>query len=131
VSGDGGERGEVFALGGRWNEKKKNKIDWLAVDRVEMDRPVQPREHAEKAVEPFDTSIRERETIAQSGGSQLLAGPQSVADRLRVEVRQGGRARSDILELLLVVARTAGVNHPARFDKIGEIHGCTFARIFS
>jgi hypothetical protein len=110
-------------------QEEKNKIHGLGIDRVEMDRPVQPHEHAEKAVEPFDTSMRERETIAQSGGPQLLAGLQSIADSLRVEVQQGGRAPSEILEQLLLVARTAGVNHPVRFDKVGEIHGCTFARI--
>ena len=87
----------IHADGIEWRGQRYRSLS-LVARKITGARPVQPREHAEKAVEPFDTSIRERETIAQSGGSQLLAGPQSVADRPRVEIQQGGRARSEILE---------------------------------
>ena len=35
---------------------------------------MQSREHAKKPVEPFDAGVRERETIAEACGTQLLAG---------------------------------------------------------
>jgi hypothetical protein len=119
------------AASGRRDEQEKHEIDRVAVDRIEMNWPIQAREHAEKPIEPFDAGMRERETIAEAGGTQLLAGLQCSEDRLRIEVQQGGGAGREILEQLLFVARTGGANHPVWFDKVGEIHGCTFARTFS
>ena len=98
---------------------------------LEMDRPVQSREHAEKPVEPFDAGMRERETIAQTGRAQILANLQGVEDHLRIEVQQSGSARCEILEQLLFIARAGGKNYPVRFNKVGKIHGYTFARTFS
>jgi hypothetical protein len=58
----------VVALDGRWNKKKKNEIDRLGVDRVEMNWPVEPREHAEEAIEPFNSGVRQGETFTKPSG---------------------------------------------------------------
>jgi hypothetical protein len=68
VPGDGSKRGEVVALGGRWNKKKKNEIDRLGVNRVEMNWPVEPREHTEETIEPFNSGVRQSETFAKPSG---------------------------------------------------------------
>jgi hypothetical protein len=40
-------------------------------------------------------------------------------------------ANDELRGVFTVDWNQAGVNHPARFDKVGEIHGCLADRAFS
>ena len=79
----------------------------------------------------FDAGMRQRKTITKAGGAQSFTGLQGIENRPRIEIEEGGGARCEILKQLLFVAGAGGKNHPVRFDKVGEIHGYTFARAFS
>ena len=129
VPRDGGERGEVLALGRRRNQEEKNEIHGFSIDRVEMDRPLEPREHTEETIESFDTGVRQGKPFAKSGGTEFLAGPQGSEDCLPIEVERRRGPRGEIEEQLLLVVRAGTENNAARIDKAGEIHGCPPARI--
>ena len=58
----------MLALGRRRSQEEKNEIDRLGVDRVEMDRPLEPREHTEQTVESFDTGVRQSKPFAKPSG---------------------------------------------------------------
>src|ERR1700732_1285652 len=129
MSRDGGERGEVLALGRRRTQEEKNEIHGLGIDRVEMDRPLEPREHTEETIESFDTGVRQSKPSAKSSGSEFLAGPQGIDDCFRIEVERRRGARGEIEEQFLFGVRAGAENHSSGLDKVCAIHGCPPARI--
>lgn len=122
VARDGGGRGAVLDRGRRRNQGEKNEIDELGIERVEMDRPLEPHEHTEETIELCDTGARRSKPCAKSGGTTFLAGPQGFEDWFRIEVERHCIPRGKIEEQLLLVVRAGTKNNATRLDKAGEIY---------
>ena len=98
---DARQRLEVIGAGGFRRQQQKNQIHRLAVERLEIDRPLQPREQSEQAAEFRQLAMRDRHAIAHRGGTELLALQQNFQNRALALTRELGRAGGEFLDRLL------------------------------
>lgn len=90
---DGRQSGKLLAPSRRRNQHQKYEIDRFAVGRIERDRLVQPGEQAERLLKLLDSGMRQRETFAKPGRSEIFSGHEGGLDCQRIEVDEGCRAR--------------------------------------
>ena len=117
------QRLEVIGAGGFRRQQQKNQIDRLAVERLEIDRPLQPREQPEQAAELRQLAVRNGDAVADRGGAELLALQQDFQNRALVLAGEFGRARGEFLDRLLFIVDLERRNNRVRRDEIGERHG--------
>src|SRR5262245_1602393 len=101
-----------------WREQQEDEIDRLAVERLELDRAVQPREQAEQMLELGQLAMRYGDAIADAGRAQLLALHQGLEDRALALPRELGRLGGKLLERLLLAVDLERRNHRVRRDEI-------------
>ena len=117
------QRLQVVGARGFRRQQQENQIDRLAVERLEIDRLVQPREQAEQPTELRQLAVRNGDAIADAGRAELLALQQHFEDRALVLAGQFGRARGQLLDRLLLAVDLERRNDRVRRDEIGERHG--------
>src|SRR5438552_17478630 len=66
-------------------EQQEDEVDRLLVDRIEVDRPLEPREDAVDAVEAADPRMRQRHLLADAGRAEPLALEEGAVDDLLVD----------------------------------------------
>src|SRR5437588_12957520 len=84
-------------------EQQKDQIDRLAVERLEVDRPIEPREQAEQSLELGQLAVRDRDAIADAGRAELLTLLQDFQDLTLALSGEPGGARREFLDRLLLV----------------------------
>ena len=77
---DTGQRLEMVGAGTLRGEQQENQIDRLAVERLEIDRALQPREQAEHVGELGELAVRDGDAVADSGGTELFTLQQDFED---------------------------------------------------
>src|SRR5262245_17260414 len=104
-------------------EQQKHQIDRLAVERLEIDGPFEPRKQTEQLIELGQLTVRNRDAVAHAGRTELLAllqrlqnGPLGLAAEL-------GSLRGQLLQDLLLAVDLQCRNDGIGRDKIGEEHG--------
>lgn len=102
---DGGEHREMLALPLCRDQEEKDEIHRLVVDRVETDRAVEPKEHAERPIEPLDPGVREGEARAEPRRAERFAGLQGIENLLRIDADSSSRAGREITQQLFLVLR--------------------------
>ena len=121
------ERLEVIRAGAFRRQQQEHDIDRLIVQRLEIDRGVQPRENARNAVEIGEFAVRNGDSLADAGRAETL----TLQDR--VENRPGGDARQfrclfrDCLEKLFLGAHPQIRDDRFLSDNITEIHSSVLA----
>src|SRR4051794_11725348 len=56
-----------------WREQQEHQVDRLAIERLEVDRTLEPREQAEQLLEVGQLAVRDRDAIAHASRAELLA----------------------------------------------------------
>ena len=88
------QRLEMIGAGAFRREQQEDQIDRLAVERLEIDRPLQPRKQPEQLVELRQLAVRNGDAVADAGRAELLALQQDFEDRaLALAGELGGLAR--------------------------------------
>ncbi len=103
-------------------QQQERDVHRLTVQGLEIDRPVEPREQAEQAVETRQLAVRDGDALPDPGRAQPLALEQRVEDRPLVERRQPAhRLRGEFLKHLLLARarRDCTTDSGSRNSKIG------------
>ena len=66
-------------------EQQEQDVDRLSVEGLEIDRPLEPGEETEQAVEFWQLAVGNRDALADAGRAQTLALQQRLEDRAVVE----------------------------------------------
>jgi len=66
---------QVIGAGRSGRQQQKDQIDWLAVDRLEIERLLEPCEEGHRALQPRDAAMRHGGAVADAGAAELLALP--------------------------------------------------------
>lgn len=61
-----------------WHQQHKQQIDRATVRRIEGNRCRQTQEGTGSLLEPLDATVRNRDTLAKTGGTEFFAGEQAV-----------------------------------------------------
>ena len=80
----------MFAGGFFGNDQGKHQVDGLVVDGIELNALDQRHQHAHDVLQSFQPAVGNRDSLADAGASQSLAGDQVVEDLLdtdRVNLR--------------------------------------------
>lgn len=56
-----------------WGKERKDKIDWLSVDCVEIHGLFQPEEDTDDTIQPFQPCMRKRNTVPDAGRPKAFA----------------------------------------------------------
>ena len=90
-----GQQRELLAARGRRQQQKKHQVDRFAIDRIEIDRPLQPRKQTERLRQFVEARVGNRDTVTDAGRAETLALQQPLGqqhlrtiDRLRRDRRQ-------------------------------------------
>ena len=86
-----------------------------AVERLEIDRLVEPRREPEQVREPGELAVRDGDALADAGRAEALALQQRVEDGALVEAGEARRMRGELVQRLLL----AGNAH-RRNDRLGR-----------
>ena len=70
----------MIGAGALGRKQKNDDIDFLAVDRVEVDRLGEAREDADDALQPLQLAMRNGDAMAEPGRAEPLALQQDVED---------------------------------------------------
>src|SRR5262249_11097013 len=120
---DAGERFEMIGAGSFRREQHEQQIDRLTVQRLEVDRPVEPCEQAEQLVEPRELAVRNGDTVPDCGRAKLLALEQRLEDAALGLSGQLRGLRSKLLDRLLLAIDLQRRKDRVRRDEIVERHG--------
>src|SRR5580704_6527846 len=83
-------------------QQQEDKIDRLAVERLEIDRPIEPREQTKQPFEIRHLAVRNGNAIANRSRAKLLALAQDFEDGAFVLPAEHGGARRELLQQLLL-----------------------------
>ncbi len=119
----------MIGAGAFRRQQQKHQIDRLAVERLEIDRPLQPREQAEHLAELGQLAVRDGDAIADAGRAELLALQQDFQDRPFALSGERRRLGGDLLQRLLLPVDLQGRDDRVRRDEIGGRHGTVRSRI--
>src|SRR5262249_10647609 len=120
--GHAGERLEMVGTGGLGREQQKDQIDRLAVERLELDRPIEPGEQPEQPFELRQLAMRDGDAVADAGGAELLALLQDLEDLALALAGELGGACRELLDRLLLAVDLKRGNDRLRRNEIGERH---------
>src|SRR5580704_12864747 len=120
--GDAGQCLEVIGAGAFGRQQKKDQIDRLAVERLEIDRPVEPREQSEQAAEVRHLAVRNGDAVADGRGAELFALHQDLENGLLALAGQHGGARRKLVQRLLLVVDLERRQDRVRCNEIVERH---------
>ena len=70
----------MIGAGRLGRDQEKNQIDRRAIERVEVDRPLEPRENPEDRFDSRQLAVRNGDAVAYAGGAETLALQQRVED---------------------------------------------------
>ena len=110
---DACQRLQMIGAGAFGREQQKNQIDRLTVERLEIDRPVEPREQPEQPLQLGELAMRDGDTVADAGRAELLALHENLEDRALVLTGQLRGLGGELLQGLLLA-----VNPQRRNDGI-------------
>src|SRR5271170_5378079 len=91
------KRLQMVGARGFRRDQQKDQIDRQPVQRLEVDRPLEPREHAENAPALSEFAVRNRDAVADARRSEALALQDRIEDFAR---RQPGNLRGAIAQFL-------------------------------
>ena len=112
----------MIGAGAFRREQEENQIDRLAVERLEIDRTIEPRKQPEQARQMRHLAVRYGDAIADGGRAQLLPLHQRFEDRALVLAGQHSGARGNLLQRLLLVVDFERRKDRVRGDQINERH---------
>src|SRR5436309_5133389 len=104
-------------------KQQEYQVDRLAIERFEIDRPLQPRKDAEQLGELRQLAMRNGNTVAHAGRAQLLALHEDLEDRALALTGQFRRLGGELLQGLLLAVDLQRRNDRIRRDEIVERHG--------
>jgi hypothetical protein len=103
-------------------QQQKNEIDGLAVESLEIHRPVKPRERSEQPSEIGHLAVGNGDAITDRGRAELLALHEDFEDRALALPGQHRGARGKLVQHLLFVVDLKCRKDRVRGDQIGERH---------
>ena len=104
-------------------QQHEDQIHRLAVERLEIDRPIEPCEQPEQLVEPDELAVRNGDPVADSGRAQLLALQQGLENAALALPGQLRGLRGKLLDRLLLAVDLQRRKDCVRRDEIVERHG--------
>ena len=113
----------MIGAGGFRREQQKHQIDGLAVERLEIDRPLEPREQSEQLAELGQLAVRNGDAVADAGRAELLALLQDLEDRPLALAGELAGLGGELLQDLLLSVDLERRNNGIGRDEIGEQHG--------
>ena len=117
-AGDTGERLEVVGARALGRQQKKQHVDGFAVQRLEIDRLLQPCEQPEEPLQLRQLAMRDRDTLADPGRAEPLALKERVKDLPLVPPDQTRRVSSQIVQRLLLGLCPEGGRDRLRTEKV-------------
>ena len=66
-------------------EQREDEVDRLPVDRIEIERLLEPQEHADHRLQTVQTRMRQRHAMPHAGGAERLAFLQRVDGLDRIQ----------------------------------------------
>ena len=103
-------------------QQEEHEVDRPFVDRVEIDGAVEPDEQAAEPVEIRDLAVRNRDSLADPGGSQPFALEQDAEHRALVEAGHLGGPPGDFLDHLFLARGRQAVDHPVAGQQVADFH---------
>jgi hypothetical protein len=119
---DAGQRFEVIGAGAFGRQQEKDQIDRLAVERLEIDRPIEPREQSEQPAEIRHLAVGNGDAVADSRGAELFALHQDLENGLLALAGEHRGTRRELVQRLLLIVDLEGGQDRVRCDEIGERH---------
>ncbi len=119
---DAGQRFEVIGAGAFGRQQEKDQIDRLAVERLEIDRPVEPREQSEQAGQVRHLAVGNGDAVADGRGAELFALHQDLENGLLTLAGEHGGARRKLMQRLFLVVDLERGQDRVRCNEIVERH---------
>src|SRR5215475_1053616 len=113
----------MIGPGAFWREQQEYQVDRLAIERFEIDRPLQPCKDAKQLGELRQLAMRNGNTVADTGRAELLALRENFEDRPFALARQLGGLGGELLQGLFLAVDLQRRNDRIRRDEIVERHG--------
>jgi hypothetical protein len=104
-------------------EQQEDEVDRLVVERLEIDRALQPCEETKESAEFRKLAMRNRHTTTDAGRAELFALKQDFQNFLFALSRQLSRARGQFLNRLLLAVNLQPCNDGVRRDEISKRQG--------
>src|SRR5947209_2299561 len=101
----------MVGAGGFRRHQQEDEIDGEAVERLEIDRPFKPRKDAADTLAAGQLAVRDRDAVAYSGGSEVLALQNGVENFTRRQARDLSRAFGKLLQRLLLAIHAQCRDH--------------------
>ena len=121
-AGDAGEGAELAPLRPGRQEQEADEVDRPAVDRLEVDRPLEPGEQPVGDGDPGQAGVRDRGAAAHARRAEPLALQQLPAQRGRVQAQRRAGAAGQGLDHARLVGRPQAREHAARSDEVSDAH---------
>ena len=112
----------MIGAGAFRRQQQENQIDRLIVERLEIDRPVEPGEQSEQPGQSGHLAVRNGDAVADRGRAELFALHQDVENRPLVLSAEHGRARGKLLQHLLLAVDLERRENRVWRDQIVERH---------
>src|SRR5580700_11829709 len=112
----------MIGAGAFGREQEKDQVDRLAVERLEIDRSVEPREQSEQAAEVRHLAVGNGDAVADGRGAELFALHQDLENGLLVLAAEQGGARRELVQRLLLIVDLERGQDRVRCNEIGERH---------
>ena len=113
----------MIGAGSFRSKQQEYKIDRLAIERLEIDRPIEPRKQTKQLVELCELAVRDGDAVADAGRAELLTLQQDLVDGAFVLAAELGRLSGEFLQGLLLSVDLERGNDRVGRDEIGERHG--------
>ncbi len=98
ASGNAGHRSQLSPREMLGQEQQKDEIDGALVDRFELHRRPEEREHAKGPIEAAEPCVGKRHPLAEPGRSETLPLEERLDDQSRVQAEEGSRSARQLLE---------------------------------
>src|SRR5262245_29057188 len=113
----------MISAGAFWREQQEYQIDGLAIERFEIDRPLQAGKNAEQLAELRQLAMRNGNTVADAGRAELLTLHENLEDRALALAGQFRGLDGELLQGLFLAVDLQRGNDRIRRDEIVERHG--------
>jgi hypothetical protein len=117
-----GQRLEMIGASAGRRQQHDDKIDRLVIDRIELDRLVQPGEQGNDLIKAGDLAMGNGDAIAQAGRPQLFTAGDRSEDVVGRMPGQFRRSRSKLLKQLAFRLHASATKHCALNQNIGQFH---------
>src|ERR1700675_2597610 len=101
-------------------KQQAHEIDRRRIERLEIDRSLEPCKQSEQLVELGQLAVRNGDAVADSGRAQLLALLQDLQDRALALPAELGRLGGELLQDLFLAVDLQRWNDCTGRDEIGE-----------